>query len=45
MKLKQAMHILSTVRSFGKIEQVMDTSSSATKGQIMNTEKLLYLYL
>jgi len=31
---KQTMHVLNTMHSFGKIEHIMDKSSSATKGQI-----------
>jgi len=32
--LKQTMHVLNTMYSSGKIEHIMDKSSSATKGQI-----------
>jgi hypothetical protein len=31
---KQTILVLNTVHSFGKIEHIMDNSSSATKGQI-----------
>jgi len=34
VNLKQTMHVLNTVHIFGKIEHIMDKSSSATEGQI-----------
>lgn len=34
MNSKQAMHVLNTVHSFGKIEYIMGKFSSAAKGQI-----------
>lgn len=41
-ELKKTMLVLNTVHSFGKIEHLMDNSSSATKGQIYDC-KINYL--
>lgn len=39
MNSKQTMHVLNTMHSFGKIEHVMDKSSSAKKKAKFMTDK------
>jgi hypothetical protein len=42
---KQTMPVLNTMHSFGKIEHIMDKSSSATKGQIYDCKISCLIYV